>query len=71
KIAIGKDGFPFNSPHYKGSVSYEKGICPVTERMHERELIIHELVRPPLSQSDLDDAAAAFRKIYENRSELV
>lgn len=71
RIAIGRDGFPFNSPHYRGSVSYQKGICPVAERMHERELIIHELMRPPMSRQDLDDVAAAFRKVYEHRSELV
>ncbi|MBI4134731.1 MAG: DegT/DnrJ/EryC1/StrS family aminotransferase [Candidatus Sungbacteria bacterium] len=71
KVAIGRDGFPFTSPHYRGAVNYEKGICPVAERMHERELIIHELMRPPLSTQDLDDVARAFHKVYEHRSELV
>ena len=70
RIAIGKDGFPFNSPHYKGTVAYEKGICLVVERMHEKELIIHELMRPPMSGSDLEDVVKAFHKIYENRKEL-
>lgn len=71
KVAIGKDGYPFNSPHYRGSVSYQKGICPVAERMHERELIIHELIRPPMARGDLDDVVRAFHKVYEHRSELV
>ncbi len=70
RIAIGRDGFPFNSPYYKGSVSYEKGVCPVTERMHDKELIIHELMRPGMSKYDLDDVVRAFHKIYENREEL-
>ena len=70
RIAIGRQGFPFNSPHYKGNVSYEKGICPVAERMHERELICHELMLPTMSKQDLDDVVQSFYKIYENREEL-
>jgi perosamine synthetase len=70
KIAIGKHGFPFNSPHYNGTVSYQKGICPVTERCYAQELIIHELMRPPMSKDDLEDVVRAFHKIYENRKEL-
>ena len=71
KIAIGKDGYPFNSPHYRGTVNYQKGICPVAERMYERELIIHECARPPMTKEDLDDVVAAWQKVYENRKELL
>jgi dTDP-4-amino-4,6-dideoxygalactose transaminase len=67
KIAYGSKGCPFTPPWYDGKVSYEKGICPVTERMHEKELITHELMRPSLSQSDLDDVVKAFYKVWENR----
>lgn len=70
KIAIGKDGYPFNSPHYRGSVNYQKGICPVAERLYERELIIHECMRPPMAKEDLDDVVAAWQKVYEYRKEL-
>ena len=61
----------FNCPRYKGSVAYHKGICPVTERMHEKELFNHEYMRPPMTINDLNDFVAAFEKVYENRQELL
>lgn len=70
KIAIGKNNYPFGRKYYSGSVDYGKGICPVAERMHEKELFSHEYMRPPMSKEDLDDAAAAFEKVYEYRQEL-
>jgi perosamine synthetase len=67
KIAYGSKGCPFTPPWYTGMVDYSKGICPVTERMHEKELITHELMRPSLSQKDLDDVVTAFYKVWENK----
>ena len=70
KIAYGKDGFPWTSESYKGNVSYQKGICPVVEKMHEDILITHELIRPGMLREDLDDVAAAFKKVWDNIREL-
>lgn len=60
----------FNCPRYNGVVSYEKGLCPVAERMHFEELITHEYIRPGMSERDLDEVCAAFEKLWENRGEL-
>jgi dTDP-4-amino-4,6-dideoxygalactose transaminase len=68
--AYGEKGCPFTCPLYKGQTDYRKGSCPVTERMHEKELITHELMRPPASREDMDDVVHAFLKVWENRSEL-
>lgn len=70
KIAFGSKGYPFISEFYKGEVSYKKGICPVAERMHEKEFFSHEFMRPPATKEDLDDVATAFKKVYEFRDEL-
>lgn len=67
KIAIGNQGFPFN---LSNNINYEKGLCPITERMHKEELIAHELMRPGMTKQDLDDVIAAFYKVTENLSEL-
>lgn len=61
----------FNCPHYKGWVNYQKGICPVTERMHQKELFNHEYMRPPMTKKDLDDFIMAFEKVYEHRFDLL
>ncbi len=65
KIAIGKNGYPFS-----GSVPYAEGICPVAERLYEKELFHHEFMRPPATRADLDDVVAAFKKVYDNKDEL-
>jgi len=60
----------FNCPKYEGKVSYEKGLCPVTERMHFDELFTHEFMRPGMTKADLEDVVRAFEKVVENINEL-
>jgi dTDP-4-amino-4,6-dideoxygalactose transaminase len=57
--------------HYEGSARYEKGLCPVAERMHGRELILTGVVRPPATVEDMDDIARAFTKVIANKSSLL
>lgn len=63
-------GCSFNCPKYEGRVSYEKGLCPVAEKMHFEELITHEFMRPGMRKSDLDDVVRAFEKVAHNAQEL-
>jgi len=70
QIAFGSKGFPFRSEFYKGVARYEKGMCPVVERLHEKELITNDLMRPGMEKKDLDDVIEAFKKVYEHRHEL-
>jgi len=65
------DKKPFAFRHYKGNATYDKGLCPTAERLHERELILTAIVRPPATFADMDDVVAAIHKIIEYRSELV
>jgi len=71
RIAYGSKGCPFTKPWYEGTVNYDKGICPVAERMYEKELFTHELMHPFMEKKDLDDVVSAFEKVYENRKELL
>ena len=52
-----------NDPRYSGQVSYQKGICPVTEEMHFKKLILTDLIHSNLSQTDLNDFATAIEKV--------
>lgn len=63
RIAYGAVGCPFTCPYYGGSVDYKKGICPVTERMHEQEVITHALIYRGVSRNDLDDIVRAYEKV--------
>lgn len=62
----GKTGCPFTCPHYEGEARYEQGICPNTEAAHFHRVITHELMRPGMTNGDLNDVAAAFRKVWDN-----
>jgi|SRR5579875_663583 len=53
--------------HYLGKARYEKGICPVAERLYEREVMLTGVVRFPATTGDMDDIAEAMLKVVENK----
>jgi dTDP-4-amino-4,6-dideoxygalactose transaminase len=68
KIAYGSKGFPWSASGK--NYDYKKGLCPVVEDLHFEKLVSHEYMRPGMSKNDLDDVAAAFEKVWENRGEI-
>lgn len=67
RIAFGSAGFPFNlAPH----IEYHRGLCPVVERMYFEEVIFTPLIHAGLNRADIDDVAAAFHKVWEQRDYL-
>ncbi|MEK6932292.1 MAG: DegT/DnrJ/EryC1/StrS family aminotransferase [Nanoarchaeota archaeon] len=52
-------------------ISYDKGICPVTERLHEKEIILTLMARPPATFGDMDDIVGAMHKVIDNKDELL
>jgi len=63
-----KRAFAFK--HYTGNVKYQKGICPISESLHEKELIGTIVARPPATTKDMDDIINAIKKIIRNKDEL-
>lgn len=55
---------------YRGAARYEEGVCPVVERLHDRSMLLLAVVRPPATERDMDDIAAAIRKVWEHRRAL-
>jgi len=53
-----------------GGVVYDDGICPVTERLHEHEVIYHSLIHAGMDGGDVQDVIDAFAKVYAHREEL-
>jgi perosamine synthetase len=64
----GRQAFAFEN--YRGLARYDKGLCPTAERLHEKELMLTEIVRPPATVGHIDDIAAAFAKVFEHRAEF-
>lgn len=63
RIAIGRDGWPFTLTNR----TYEKGLCPVAERMHEHELLCYEPCAYRVSEAEIDSLIAAIRKVHAQR----
>ena len=69
KIAIGSKGFPWTmNPDVE--YDYRKGLCPVVEKLHYEQMLLTMLVREPLAAADIDDFAAAIRKVLAHKDEL-
>jgi len=60
----------FSDPRNAGLGSYEDGECPTCERMRDHEVLFHPLVHGGLSDGDVDDIVAAFRKVHARRGAL-
>lgn len=69
QTGYGDVGCPFKCPHYGGSPDYQSASYPNVE-LAQRTIIIHELMRPPMTKADLDDVAAAFHKVSDHMHEL-
>jgi len=70
KMAYGSAGFPWSSDICRREVSYEKGICPVAEHLHDATYLGFEMCLHELSDDEVDLLVAAFRKVWAQRAEL-
>ncbi len=61
----------FGDPRNAGLGSYEDGLCPTCERMHEHEVLYHSYIHANMCAGDIDDVVAAFRKVHSRRAELL
>jgi dTDP-4-amino-4,6-dideoxygalactose transaminase len=67
KIAYGSGHFPFD---LGGGQDYAALSCPVTERMHESELVGFEPCAYAIDDATLDALAEALRKVHAHRFDL-
>ena len=64
KIAYGSRGFPWTSDICQREVSYDKGICPVAEKLHDETFIGFEMCVHDLSDNDVDLIISSFHKVW-------
>lgn len=57
--------FPFVSSEYPSDVSYEKGICPVAERMYESEILTTSICQPPNTRETIEGLFEALVRIED------
>ena len=70
KVAYGSKGFPWSSDICHRDVTYEKGICPVAEKLHDETYIGFAMCLHDLTESDVDLIGKAFSKVWDFLPEL-
>jgi perosamine synthetase len=71
KIAYGSKGFPWSSDICHREVSYQKGICPVAENLHDLTYMGFAMCMHELSEDDVNLIGLAFRKVWGQMEELI
>ena len=66
KIAYGTRGFPWNSDICNNDISYQKGICPVAEKLHETNFLGFEMCLHELPSNETQLVIECFQKVWSN-----
>jgi hypothetical protein len=66
KIAFGSNGFPWSSDICRRDVDYNKGICPVAEKLHSETFLGYEMCLNDLNYEDIDLIVSVFKKVWDN-----
>lgn len=64
RIAYGTGGFPWTSPYSGREIRYDRGICPVAERLHAETFLGINICLNDYSAEDVRRVVAAFRKVW-------
>lgn len=59
---IFKNGYPYMLLPDTEQPNYSAGICPVTEKLYTKEMIVTAYNYPPLTKADMDDVVEAFQR---------
>jgi dTDP-4-amino-4,6-dideoxygalactose transaminase len=70
KMAYGSKGFPWTSDICRRDVSYEKGICPVAETLHDSTFLGYEMCMHDLADAEVDLIVSAFQKVWGQLASL-
>jgi len=71
KVAYGSKGFPWSSDICKREVSYEKGICPIAEELHDSTFLSFAICIDEMTEEDVKLIIAAFKKVWSQMDELL
>jgi len=71
KIAYGKQNFPWHNSVYNGDVSYNKGICPIAEKLHDSTMCGILLCGFDFSEEAVNMLIEAFDKVFKYFGSLV
>lgn len=71
KLFLGRDGFPFSANANYENLYYGPEMCPTTERMQNKTLLLANIVYPPLNIEDMDHFANVCEEVIDQRDALL
>ena len=66
KLAYGRSGYPFTCHGEVRSPSYQKGICPVAERLYSKELLTTDICKYPNTEREVEEFIVSVQKIQRH-----
>ena len=66
KIAYGKKGFPWTSDICKRKIKYNKGICPISENLHDNTFLGFEMCLNEMTNNEIKLMIRSFKKVWIN-----
>ncbi len=70
KIAYGENGYPWVGGPYQGNVSYNKGICPVAEGLHDNSYMTLPICSFEYNEKEVVQVIETFQKVWKNMDKL-
>ena len=70
KLCFGKDGYPFTVNKRNNEIIYARGLCPVCERLNDAEVVLTNIIYPPLTEQDMDGFITAIKKVISYSAEI-
>ena len=69
RVTYGKNGGPLKTN--LNGITYNIGDCPISERMHNSEIIMLYSIHANLTEKDIDDICEAFEKVYFHKEKII
>ena len=66
KIAYGKNGFPWTSDICNRKMNYNKGICPISENLHDNTFLGFEMCLNEMTDNEINLMIRSFKKVWNN-----
>ena len=70
KICFGDKGYPFTANSRNDDIVYGPGLCPECERLNAEEIMLTNIIYPPLTEADMDGFVAAVKKVLAHANEI-
>ncbi len=70
KICFGDKGYPFTANSRNNEIKYTQGLCAVCEDLNDNQVILTNLVYPPLSTADMELFVQAIENVLSHAKEI-